>query len=563
MADLQEIRVPDIGDFKGVGVIEVMVAPGDTVKVEDPLLTLESDKASMDVPSPAAGVIREIKVKIGDKVSQGDLIALLEPAEATAPAGAGAATAAPPPAATAPAQSPPPAPPQAAPPPAPPPAAPPSAAPPSTAPAGGQRTEEVRVPDIGDFKEVAVIEVLVAVGDALAVEQPMIILESDKASMEVPAPDTGVVKEVKVKVGDKVSRGDLILLLETETAAPAMAAPKTEPSPVVALGPTAAKPANFQARPPAPPLPVEEVSFAKAHASPSVRRFARELGVDLNRIKEGGGAKGRITKDDVQNFVKQVMAEGPAAEAAAGTGIPPIPPVDFAKFGEIEVQPLGRIKRLTAVNLSRSWLNLPHVTHHDEADITETEAFRQSLAEEAKQQDARVTLLSFLLKAAAITLKAFPMFNASLDPAGENLILKKYIHIGVAVDTPEGLVVPVIRDVDRKSIFELSRELAEASGKARGKRLSNADIQGASFTITSLGGVGGRFFTPIINAPEVAILGVMRSHTAPVWNGKKFKPRLLLPLSLSYDHRVIDGAQAARFMNHYVGLIADIRRLLL
>ncbi len=423
--------------------------------------------------------------------------------------------------------------------------------------------QEIRVPDIGDFKEVNIIEVLVAPGDTLAVEQPMIILESDKASMEVPAPEVGVVKEVKVKAGDKISKGDLILLLETETGAPTMAASETGPSPVVPLGPTAAKPADFEARPPVSSMPVDEVSFAKAHASPSVRRFARELGVDLNRIREGSGNKGRITRDDVQHFVKQVMIEGAPAEVPAATGIPPIPPVDFTKFGAIEVQPIGRIKRLTAINLSRNWLNLPHVTHHDEADITDTEAFRQSLAEEAKQQDVRVTLLSFLLKAAAAALQAFPNFNASLDSDGENLILKKYFHLGVAVDTPDGLVVPVLREVNRKSIFELSRELAEVSAKARARRLASSDLQGACFTISSLGGIGGRFFTPIINAPEVAILGVTRSYTGPVWTGREFAPRLLLPLSLSYDHRVIDGAQAARFMNHYCGLIADIRRLLL
>ncbi len=426
---------------------------------------------------------------------------------------------------------------------------------------------EVRVPDIGDFKGVEVIEVMVSPGDTLVVEQPMLILESDKASMEVPAPEAGVVKEVKIKVGDKISRGDLILLLETETtSAAAVAAPMSEPPPVVALGPTAQKPTSFEARPPVAPMPpVDEAAFAKVHASPSVRLFARELGVDLGRIREGSGRKGRVTKEDVQNFVKRVLAgeQAPAAAVVTGTGIPPIPPVDFAKFGDIETVPVGRIKRLAAVNLSRSWLNLPHVTHHDEADITETEAFRKSLVEEAKQEDVRITLLSFLLKAAAVTLKAFPTFNASLDPGGENLILKKYCHIGVAVDTPEGLVVPVIRDVDRKTILELSRELGEYSAKARAKKLMPGEMQGAGFTISSLGGIGGKFFTPIINAPEVAILGVTQSYMAPVWNGREFLPRLLLPLSLSYDHRVIDGAQAARFMNHFCGLVGDIRRLLL
>ena len=529
MATITEVRVPDIGDFKGVNVIEVTVSPGDRVAVEDSLITLESDKASMDVPSPVAGVVKDIKLKVGDKVSQGDLILLLE-VDATAEASALTTT------------------PQAA----------PAAVPIRSA------LQKVRVPDIGDFKQVNIIEVLVAPGDTLAVEQPMIILESDKASMEVPAPAAGIVKEVKLKVGDKVSQGDLILLLETEAVAPpAGVAPMVEPPPVVALGPTAPKPAGFEPRPPVAPMPVNEAGFAKVHAGPSVRLYARELGVDLGSIKEGSGRKGRITKEDVQNFVKQTLAREapPLPEIPPGAGIPPIPPVDFAKFGEIETQPLGRIKRLAAVSLSRSWLNLPHVTHHDEADITETEAFRRSLAEET--QEVRVTLLSFLLKAAAVTLQAFPTCNASLDTSGEQLILKKYIHIGVAVDTPDGLVVPVIRDVDRKSILELSRELSDYSAKARARKLLPGEMQGASFTISSLGGIGGRFFTPIINAPEVAILGVTRSHTAPVWNGKEFAPRLLLPLSLSYDHRVIDGAEAARFVSHFCQLISDIRRLLL
>jgi len=313
-------------------------------------------------------------------------------------------------------------------------------------------------------------------------------------------------------------------------------------------------------------MPVDEVGFTKAHASPSVRQFARKLGVALGRIGEGSGRKGRITEEDVQNFVKQVMA-GQAAPAVpaptGGTGIPPIPAVDFSKFGEIEAKPLTKIKRLTGINLSRNWLNVPHVTHHDEVDITETEAFRKSLVEEAQKKGLRITLLSFLLKASAAALKEFPSFNASLDPSGENLILKKYLHVGVAVDTPEGLVVPVIRDVDRKNLFELSKDLGEYSAKARAKKLMPGEMQGACFTISSLGGIGGRFFTPIINAPEVAILGVTRSQIKPVWNGREFAPRLMLPLSLSYDHRVIDGAQAARFVSFLVEVITDLRRLLL
>lgn len=423
--------------------------------------------------------------------------------------------------------------------------------------------KEIRVPDIGDFKAVDVVEVLVAPGDALAVETPMILLESDKASMEVPAPEAGVVREVRLKVGDKVARGDVILLLETEAEEEAPA-PAPEPPAAVTLGPTAPKPASFEPRPPpTAPAPVVAAGFATAHASPSVRRFARELGVELSRIPAGSGRKGRITQEDVRSFVKQVMAGAPVAAAPGGAGIPPIPPVDFAQFGPIEIQPLTRIRRLTGVNMSRNWLNVPHVTHHDEADITETEAFRQSLTEEAQQREVRVTLLSFLLKASAAALREFPVFNASLDPGGENLILKQYVHIGVAVDTPEGLVVPVIRDVDRKNLFELSRELGEVSGKARAKKLMPGDMQGGCFTISSLGGIGGTAFTPIVNAPEVAILGVTRSQMKPVWNGREFVPRLLLPLSLSYDHRVIDGAEAARFVSYLGRVMADLRRLLL
>jgi pyruvate dehydrogenase E2 component (dihydrolipoamide acetyltransferase) len=543
MGAIQEIHVPDIGDFKGVDVIEVLVAPGDRVEAETPLITLESDKASMEVPSPVAGQVKEVKIKVGDKVSEGDVILLLEVGAvenaALAPAGNSGGDEQQP-AAAASAQS----------------------------ASGGLR--EVRVPDIGDFKQVDVISVLVAPGDAIAVETPIIMLESDKASMEVPSPAEGVVKEIKVKTGDKVSEGDLILLLETEGGAPdAQPAPEPErPPAAVTLGPTARKPADYEARmPPVAPAPVDEIAFARVHASPSVRRFARELGVDLGRIGEGSGRKGRITQDDVRGFVKRVMA-GEAAPAAAedavvGTGIPPIPPVDFAKFGQIESLPLNKIKRLTGTNMSRNWLNVPHVTHHDEADITDTEAFRQSLGDEAKQKGFRVTLLSFLLKACASALREFPTFNASLDPGGESLILKKYVHIGVAVDTPDGLVVPVLRDVDQKSVYALSAEVAEMSAKARERKLKPGEMQGGCFTISSLGGIGGTAFTPIVNAPEVAILGVTRSFMKPVWNGKEFTPRLLLPLSLSYDHRVIDGAQAARFVSYLCRVMADVRRLLL
>ncbi|HRD49046.1 MAG: dihydrolipoyllysine-residue acetyltransferase [Candidatus Competibacter sp.] len=542
MSMIKEIHVPDIGDFKGVDIIEVMVAAGDTIDVETPLVILETDKASMEVPSPLAGLVREVKVKPGDKVSQGDPILYLEIQESV--------TLAEPPSVAADAA-------------------------PAVPAAGGSETREVRVPDIGDFKNIPVIEILVAPGDRVEIDTPLVTLESDKANMDVPSPFAGTVQGIELKIGDKVSQGDLILLLATvadSTAKPQL--PDTLSA--IALGPRTPKPQGALPVPPVKAPPVSEipaVSFARVHASPSIRRFARELGVDLTRVVKGSGPKGRILKEDVQGFVKQVMSgafkpaslgEGATGGLPAGyMGIPPIPPVDFAKFGPVEAQPLSRINKLSGANLHRAWLNIPHVTHQDEADITEVEAFRQSLAEEAKARDIRVTMLGFLLKASAAALKQFPAFNASLDPTGENLILKRYIHIGVAVDTPDGLVVPVIRDVDKKSIFELSAELGALSAKARNKKLGPGEMQGGCFTISSLGGIGGTAFTPIINAPEVAILGVTRSKMAPVWNGKDFTPRLLLPLSVSYDHRVIDGAQAARFTAYLARLLGDIRRLLL
>jgi len=563
MGTVQEIQVPDIGDFKGVDVIEVLVSPGDKVAAEDPLITLESDKASMEIPAPTAGIVKEIKIKVGDKVSEGDLVLLLETEQAGEPAAAESEPAAEPAAAESE------------------PAAEPAAAEseqtaessssptPPTAQKSGE-VMEVKVPDIGDFKGVDVVSVLVSPGDSVSEESPLIMLESDKASMEVPSPAEGIVKEVKVKEGDKISEGDLILLLQTESTQADSETPQESgpPPSAVTLGPTARKPATYEERlPPVAPAPVDETAFAKVHASPSVRRYARELGVDLGRIGEGSGRKGRITQEDVQNLVKQVMSGETAPAAAegvvAGSGIPPIPAVDFSKFGEIETLALNKIRRLTGSNMSRNWLNVPHVTHHDDADITDTEAFRKSLTEEAKKKDVRVTLLSFLLKACASALQEFPTFNSSLDPSGENLILKHYIHIGVAVDTPDGLVVPVIRDVEQKNVYALSVEIGEMSAKARERKLKPGEMQGGCFTISSLGGIGGTAFTPIVNAPEVAILGVTRSAMKPVWNGKEFTPRLMLPLSLSYDHRVIDGAQAARFVSYLCQVMADVRRLLL
>lgn len=409
--------------------------------------------------------------------------------------------------------------------------------------------KEILVPDIGDFQDVDIIDVLVAPGDSVALDDPLITLESDKASMDVPSPNAGAVKEVKVSVGDKVSEGDLILLLELAAAeqeraaeAPAPSADKA-PQEVPAAAPTAG------------------VSFERVHASPSVRRIARERRIDLNQLK-GTGRKGRVTKEDLNRFERGALAPAPAAAAEAGIGIPPIPAIDFAKFGDIEAQPLNKIKRLTGINLSRAWLNVPHVTHHDETDITELEAFRQSLKPRAEKAGVRVTLLSFFMKACATTLKAYPTFNASLDPSGENLILKKYYHIGIAVDTPNGLVVPIIRDVDKKGLFDLSAELAEMSVKAREKKLTPGDMQGGTFTISSLGGIGGTSFTPIVNAPEVAILGLTRSQQKAVPKGDGFEFRLMQPMSLSYDHRVIDGAQAARFVRQLGELVNDIRLLL-
>lgn len=422
--------------------------------------------------------------------------------------------------------------------------------------------KEICVPDIGDFSDVELIEILVSVGDTVAVEDPLITLESDKASMEIPSSAAGVVKEIKVSMGDTLSEGSLILLLESaESATAADSAPAAAPA--QAAAPAAEAPATTAS--PASNTPAApSASFDRLHASPSVRRMARERGIDINGIT-GSGRKGRITKDDLTNIGKAPAAAKSAASAGVttGSGIPPIPAVDFSKFGEVETLALSKIKRLTGINLSRSWLNVPHVTHNDETDITEVDAFRKSLKAEAEKSGVRVTLLSFFMKACAASLQAYPTFNSSLDPSGESLIMKKYFNIGIAVDTPNGLVVPVIRDVDQKSIFELSAELAEMSVKARDKKLKPADMQGATFTISSLGGIGGTSFTPIVNAPEVAILGLTRSSMKPVWNGSEFIPRLMQPMSLSYDHRVIDGAQAAHFVRHLGQLMNDVRRLLL
>ncbi len=433
---------------------------------------------------------------------------------------------------------------------------------------------EVKVPDIGDFKDVPVIEVFVKPGDKVKVEDSLVTLESDKATMEVPSPAAGVVKELKVKVGDKVSEGSLVLTLETVDGAPAKktaaapsAAPSEAPKPAPASQPVAAPapppPQPAAPRPAAPAAaPVDEAGFSAAHASPSVRRFARELGVDLARVK-GSGPKERVLKEDIHYYVKERLSRPRAAEGGLGFSLPPLPQVDFARFGPVTSQPLSRIKKLSGANLHRNWVTIPHVTQHDEADITELEEFRKIQTEEAKKQGIRFTILCFLLKAVVVALKQHPEFNASLSPDGENLILKQYFHIGVAVDTPNGLVVPVFRDVDKKGLLELARELGEVSARMRAGKIAPADLQGGCFSISSLGGIGGTNFTPIINAPEVAILGVGKSVTRPVWNGREFAPRLMLPLSVSYDHRVIDGAQGARFIALLSNVLSDIRRLVL
>jgi len=430
---------------------------------------------------------------------------------------------------------------------------------------------EVVVPDIGDFKDVPVIEVLVKPGDSVKAEDSLVTLESDKATMEVPAPFSGVVKEMKVKVGDKVSQGVAILTLEADGAVqPATPKPaSTAPAPAARATPPPAPPAQQPAGVAAPTVapspalaPVDEAGFAHTHASPGVRRFARELGVDLTRVK-GSGPKGRILKDDVQGYVKASLSRPAAAPAGGGLSVLPLPVVDFAKFGATELKPLSRIKKISGANLHRNWVTIPHITQNDEADITELEAFRRQMAEEGQKQGVRVTLLAFLIKAAVAALKQFPQFNASLSADGESLVLKHYYNIGVAVDTPNGLVVPVIRECDRKGVMQLARELGEVSARAREGKLSPADMQGGCFSISSLGGIGGTAFTPIVNAPEVAILGVVRSKMTPVWNGEDFAPRLMLPLSLSYDHRVIDGALAARFVRHLCHVLEDPRRLIL
>jgi len=548
MSNMIDVKVPDLGDSHDVPVIELLVKDGDRVEKEQPLLVLESDKATMEVPAPAAGMVRGLKVKIGDKLSKGSAICQLEAEGATAPA-ATAAKAPPPPEKKIAAEAAPTKQPEAP-------------APVPAAPAGGGSID-VRIPDLGDSKDVPVIELLVKDGDRVDKDQPLLVLESDKATMEVPAPAAGVVRGLKVKIGDKLSKGDAVCMLEGAAgAAPAApqapAAVASKPAPVVgaAVGRDPAEPSRPTAAPTKAAIPGDV-----PYAGPATRQFARKLGVDLAQV-QGSGPRGRIVIEDVQAYVKARINE-PAPKAAAasgGTGIPPIPAQDFSLYGAIETKPLARIRKLSAAHLSRSWLNVPHVTQHDEADITELEAFRKAQGEEL---NLKLTLLPFLMKAVAAVMKQYPEFNSSLSPDGESLIMKQYCHIGFAADTPNGLVVPVVRDVWSKGIVQLSAECGELAKKARDGKLKPDEMRGGCFSISSLGGIGGSFFTPIVNAPEVAILGVSRSQIKPVWDGKAFQPRLLCPLSLSYDHRVIDGAAAARFVVTLGKLLGDLRRLAL
>jgi pyruvate dehydrogenase E2 component (dihydrolipoamide acetyltransferase) len=554
---LVEVKVPDIGDFDEVAVIELLVKPGDTVKAEQSLITVESDKASMEIPSSTAGVVKELRVALGDKVKEGSVVLVLDAEGAGAPATVAPAAAA---AVAAPVAAPAPA---------------PAAAAPAATPSAAAGPIEVRVPDIGDFKDVSVIEVLVKPGDTVKVEQSLITVESDKASMEIPSSAAGVLRELKVKVGDTVNIGDLLAVLEGTAAVAAVAAPAVASAASAASAPAPAPVAPSATPAPAVAAPAHNPTAAPVglpHASPSVRKFARELGVPLEEVK-GSGPKGRITEADVQGFTKAVMAgatqtraqaaKAPAAggDSGAALGLLPWPKVDFAKFGPVERKDLSRIKKISGANLHRNWVMIPHVTNNDEADITELEAFRVSTNKENEKSGVKVTMLAFVIKAVVAGLKKYPDFNASLD--GDQLVYKQYFHIGFAADTPNGLVVPVLRDADKKGIMQISQEMGDLAKKARDGKMGPADMTGGCFSISSLGGIGGTHFTPIVNAPEVAILGLSKGFMKPVWDGKAFQPRLMLPLSLSYDHRVIDGASAARF-NAYVGqLLGDFRRVIL
>jgi pyruvate dehydrogenase E2 component (dihydrolipoamide acetyltransferase) len=569
---IETVRIPDIGDTSEVEVIELCVAPGDRVAVDDALIVIESDKASMDVPSPVAGVVRSLALAVGDHCSEGAVVAEIETqggsdAEASAPEADRSAAKAVDADASADAD-----------------AASKSGSDEAgpTAAAESEDAEvsvvEVRIPDVGDAGDVEVVELMVAVGDQVEEDDGLVALESDKATMEVPSPVAGRVQSLEVKTGDSVSEGTLVARIETsaavgsraesspspkaeETVRAQTASPQAAPSRSPESTSTEARSAESTApRPPSPPA-AESATDARVYAGPAVRRLARELGVDLGRVS-GSGARGRILKEDVHGFVKAAMTGGGAA-ASTGSALPAMPVVDFSRYGEIEQTPLSRLMKNGAANLHRAWLNVPHVTQHDDADVTELEAFRRALKPEAEQAGVKLTPLPFLLKAAAAALAAFPRVNGSFAGDGEHYVLKKYVHIGFAVDTPEGLLVPVIRDVDRKGLFALAEEITELSERARALRLKPDEMRGGCFSISSLGAIGGTGFTPIVNAPEVAILGVSRLVRKPVWDGSAFVPRDMLPLSLSYDHRAINGAEAGRFLSWYVAALADMRRLLL
>lgn len=547
MSQIIPVNVPDIGDVSDVDIIELLVSVGDTISKDDPLITLETDKATMEVPSSEAGLVKAIHVKVGDKISQGELILELESnTESVSVENTDKTTH----------------------------ASPDEAA--STevdkshaAPADLNTEQELDllVPDIGDASDVDVIEVLIAEGDKIEKDQGLIVLETDKATMEVPAAEAGTVVSVTVQVGDKVSQGDKLGRIQSQSSAKAddqtaKKDVKTATEAEVKASETTVPGTTKSAPVPDHPQMKKKVASGVVHASPAVRRFARELGADLTKVK-GTGIKNRIQKEDVQNFIKFELSRPKATAATGAFATPQMPKVDHARWGDIEEQPLSRIQKISSVNLHRNWISIPHVTQHEDADITELDAFRKSLKEEASRDGVRLTPLAFIMKGLVHTLKAFPKFNASLANDGENLIVKNYYHIGVAVETPDGLTVPVIRDVDQKGIYQLATELGEISAKAREKKLSADDMQGSSFTISSLGGIGGTAFSPIVKWPDVAILGLSRNKMQPIWNGSEFIPRLMLPMSLSYDHRVIDGADAARFVVHLSNTLNDIRRVLL
>jgi pyruvate dehydrogenase E2 component (dihydrolipoamide acetyltransferase) len=554
-----DVVVPDLGDFADVEIIDVLVKPGDAVQAEQGLITLETEKATMDVPAPAAGRVGELKVKVGDRVSTGHVIMSLEPegGSAAATTGATPARGGAPAAGAAPARD----------------ARPASAADSSArpAPAGNGTPRVVTVPDLGDFAGVEIIDVLVKPGDRVAAEQGLVTLETEKASMDVPAPEAGEIVELKIRVGDKVSAGDPLLLLRPAAATgaapagPQAAAPQPAAASATSAASAPAPSAASAARKPAPSaapraaassaVAATAVSFGEAHASPSVRKLARELGVELGRVR-GSGHKNRVTAEDVKAFVKEIMQS-----RGGGAALPAVPVVDFARYGPIDTQPLTRIQKISGPRLHASWVNIPHVTQHDEADITDLEEKRAALKQHAQERGIKLTPLAFIIRACVLALDEMPLFKSSLAPDGESLIMKRYTHIGFAADTPNGLLVPVIRDADKKDVYELAQALAALSERARAGRLQADDIQGAVFTVSSLGGIGGRFFSPIINAPEVAILGVSRSEMQPKYRGSMFVPRLMLPLSLSYDHRVIDGAKAVRFTTRLGEILADPSKL--